>query len=85
MFIEDGELSPNFFLNPSEQRLICIPPEEEEPVNCGDDNPPKQFIITKTPESTSPLSLLAIGTLSAASTLKRKQKPSKEKELEKIS
>ena len=45
------------------------------------------FNVVRIPEPTSTLSLLALGTLRAASTLKRKLKPSKsvEKELEKIS
>jgi hypothetical protein len=41
-----------------------------------------QVISTSVPEPTSTLSLLALGTLGAASTLKRKLKPSKSAEKE---
>jgi hypothetical protein len=46
-----------------------------------------EFFTVKVPEPTSNLSLLALGTLGAASTLKRKLKPSKasEKEITKVS
>ncbi|WP_293127109.1 hypothetical protein [Okeania sp. SIO1I7] len=49
--------------------------------------PENTKITRKTPEATSILSFLALGTLGAASTLKRKLKPSKspDKELEKVS
>ncbi|MGH1395334.1 MAG: hypothetical protein ACRAVC_15080 [Trichormus sp.] len=43
--------------------------------------------VAVVPEATSPLSLLALGTLGAVSTFKRKLKPSKsaQKELKKVS
>ncbi len=70
-----------------------IPGQEEEqtttfnggcpPNNCED----IQFTIFRAvsvSEPTSPLGFLALGTLGAASTLKRKLKPSKEKEVEQV-
>jgi|LakMenEpi03Aug12_release.lakeMendotaPanAssembly.Ray.scaffolds.fasta_scaffold599575_1 hypothetical protein len=53
---------------------------------CGSNNPTKVMIIKSVPEPTSTLSLLALGTLGAASTLKRKLKSSQstEKETTKI-
>jgi hypothetical protein len=58
--------------------------------DCNTGNQPfivRDLKITKVPEPTSTLSLLALGTLGAASTLKRKLKPSKstEKETTKVS
>ena len=43
------------------------------------------FMPKKTPESSPIISLISLSTLGAASTLKRKLKPSKDKKLEKIS
>jgi hypothetical protein len=57
--------------------------------NCviGSQNITAKLKVARTPEPTSTLSLLALGTLGAASTLKRKLKPSKssEKETTKVS
>jgi hypothetical protein len=55
--------------------------------SCGSEDYTASFKVIKTPEPTSILSLLALGTLGAASTLKRKLKPSKstEKETTKVS
>lgn len=55
--------------------------------SCGSENYTVSFKVIKTPEPSTILSLLALGTLGAASTLKRKLKPSQstEKETTKVS
>lgn len=57
------------------------------PTNCISHGEVEDYAPVPVPEPSTIIGLLALGTLSAASTLKRKQKPSKfpEKELEKVS
>ena len=63
---------------------FCVTVSREN--KCGSTNPTFGYLVTPIPEPTSTLSLLALGTLGAVSTLKRKLKPSKftEKETRKV-
>lgn len=73
LVFEEAESSPNLFQIPSEQTLICIPPEETIPVTCGQDST-KNFKVTSVPESTSIFGLLTLSVLGAGSSLLYKKK-----------